>query len=112
MSGGPGFSIGVDAPEDGGRATVTVRGDVDIATSPELARVVREELAKRAVLVDLRGVAFMDSSGVRVLNRLTQQAAEDGAELRICDDLSDPVVQVLRLTGMMDVLPLEPCEPR
>ena len=109
---GPGFSIDVHAPETGGRATVTVRGDVDIATSPKMAAVVRERLAQGPVVVDLRKVVFMDSSGVRALNALVGAAAEQGVELRICDELSDPVVQVLELTGMMGVLPLEACDPR
>jgi anti-sigma B factor antagonist len=109
---GPGFSIDVDAPGADGRATVTVRGDVDIATSPRMADVVRERLAQGPVRVDLRRVAFMDSSGVRALNALVEAAAEQGAELRICEELSQPVAQVLELTGMMGVLPLEACDPR
>jgi len=109
---GPGFSIDVDAPADAGRATVAVRGDVDIATSPKLASVVRERLGVGPVLLDLRRVAFMDSSGVRALNTLVEAAAEQGVELRVCEELSDPVVQVLELTGMMSVLPLEACDPR
>lgn len=112
MSDGPGFSIEVDAPGGGGRATVSVRGDVDIATSPELARVARERLAQGPVLLDLRRVVFMDSSGVRALNALVEAASGQGVELRICDELSDPVTQVLELTGMMGVLPLEACDPR
>ena len=89
-----------------------MRGDVDIATSPNVASVVRERLAQGPVLVDLRRVAFMDSSGVRALNALVEAAAEQGVELRICEELSEPVVQVLELTGMMGVLPLEACDPR
>ena len=112
MPDGPGFSIEVDASGDGGRTTVKVRGDVDIATSPELARVGRERLAQGPLVLDLRRVGFMDSSGVRALNGLVELAAEQGAELRICDELSDPVTQVLELTGMMGVLPLEACDPR
>jgi anti-sigma B factor antagonist len=112
VSDGPGFSIGVDTPDDGGRATVTVRGDVDIATSPTVARAIRERIAQGPVLVDLRRVAFMDSSGVRALNAVVEAAAEQGVELRICEELSQPVAQVLELTGMMGVLPLEACDPR
>jgi anti-anti-sigma factor len=109
---GPNFSIDVTARGGDRRATVSVRGDVDIATSPEMARVVREQLAEGPVLVDLRAVEFMDSSGVRALSVLVRTAEEQGTTMHICDELSEPVVQVLELTGMMSLMPREPCDPR
>jgi anti-anti-sigma factor len=47
---------------------VRVEGELDIATSPELDRVLQEAEVDSVLLVlDLRGLAFMDVSAVRVI---------------------------------------------
>jgi anti-sigma B factor antagonist len=47
---------------------VHVEGELDIATSPELDRVLREAEVDSVLLVlDLRGLAFMDVSAVHVI---------------------------------------------
>ncbi len=81
-----------------------VSGDVDLTTAEELDRVVRQEMRHAPVLLDLRGVAFMDSSGLRALDGLARHSQAGG--LRIDPRLSDSVAQLLELTGMMDILPL------
>ena len=105
----PGFSMQVDAAE--GRAVVAVRGELDLATAPGFTAVVREQLAAGPVLVDLRGVEFLDSAGVRALNTLLRESDEHGWSLALCSELRDPVTQILEITGMLSVLPLEDCAP-
>src|SRR3954453_17058687 len=60
------FSIAASGRE--GRALLTLSGELDLATAPELEQLVNERLdAGQEVVVDLRGLEFMDSSGIRVL---------------------------------------------
>src|SRR3954453_14000256 len=60
------FSIAASGRE--GRALLTLSGELDLATAPELEQLVNERLdAGQDVVVDLRGLEFMDSSGIRVL---------------------------------------------
>ena len=56
----------VCARRDGGleAAWVHVAGELDIATTPHLAQA---QLQARPVVLDLRGLAFMDSSGVHAI---------------------------------------------
>jgi anti-sigma B factor antagonist len=109
------YSLGVpgrlslDVHARNGGATIVADGEIDLATSEEFAAAVRERLAAGPVLVDLRRVPFMDSSGVRVLNELLKESAQHGRELRLCSELQPGVVQILELTGMLAVLPLEEC---
>lgn len=51
----------------GGVAWVEVEGDLDIATSPALAAALTSPGDPPLVIVDLRAVTFMDSSGVHVI---------------------------------------------
>lgn len=101
-----GFSLEVERAPHGAEATVRVAGDVDLNTAEELERAVREQLASAPVLLDLSGVTFMDSSGLRALDALVRHARVDGEELRIAPSLSESVAQILELTGMMQILPM------
>ena len=95
----------------GERTTFAFEGDIDLATADAFQAQVRERLSGGPLLLDLRGVPYMDSSGVRVLSELMKDCATHGWELGICDDLQPGVRQVLELTGMTAVLPLERCPP-
>ena len=67
------------------RPTLTVRGELDIATAPELTAAVDAELAAgaEALIIDLSDTTFMDSSGARELVRSARQAAAGGVNLYV-----------------------------
>src|SRR4051812_49689077 len=74
------FSIAASDRE--GRALLTLRGELDLATAPELEQLVNERLdAGQDVVVDLRGLEFMDSSGIRVLVAAHARAARNDTRL-------------------------------
>ena len=102
----PIFSLDVTAGDDAW-TTVSVAGELDLATADEFSRAVRSGLARGAVVIDLRELTFMDSSGVRALNTALRESAEHGRELRVCEGMQPSVVQVLELTGMLGLLPVE-----
>jgi anti-anti-sigma factor len=102
----PTFSLDVTEGDDGG-TTVSVAGELDIATADEFSRAVGSGLATGAVVIDLRQLTFMDSSGVRALNTALQEAAERGRRLQVSGELHPSVAQVLRMTGMLPLLPMK-----
>ena len=56
-----GFSISISDRD--GRSVVVIRGELDLATAPELEAALRAPRRGREVVVDLRELAFMDSTG-------------------------------------------------
>jgi|SRR5580765_6272094 len=94
------FSI-VSAVEDA-RAVVTVRGELDIATSPALEEAVHARLDDGIdVVLDLRGLEFMDSSGVRVLVTAHARAAETGRRFAVVRPAPDSAVEkILSISGI------------
>ena len=65
----PAFGVSEETREDGTRI-LTVRGELDMATAPFLGQRIRRPLfwdGVRAVVVDLSGVGFLDSSGASAL---------------------------------------------
>jgi len=93
----------VGGPAAEGRRTVTVRGEVDLATAPELEARVRETLqdAPGGVDLDLAALSFIDSSGLRTLVALAKDAAARGGSLTL-RNLPRHAQRVLELTGLDD----------
>jgi anti-anti-sigma factor len=67
----------IDVAERDGRVDVTPRGELDMASAPELEEAIMPRLQGGAwVLLDLRSLDFIDSSGLRVVVA-AHRAAED-----------------------------------
>ena len=74
--------VAVDVSEQAGRAVVTVSGDVDLATAPELrSRLADVVQGGLPVVVDLDGVDVLDSTGLGVLIGARRRARQSGADL-------------------------------
>jgi anti-sigma B factor antagonist len=97
------FSISVD--NQGARAVVEPRGELDLATAPELEAVLGERLdAGQEVVVDLRRLGFMDSTGLRVILAAHKRA---GGAPRFCivrPPDGGTVAKVLTVAGVLDQL--------
>lgn len=79
-----------------------VKGRIGVAASPRLADLLTEELSAGhpGLVVDLDGVDYMSSAGVRVLQAAATQAAAAGTRLALCR-LLDPVRIAFELAGVM-----------
>ena len=86
---------------------ISVSGELDLASSPaleeELERVAQSDA--QLVVVDLRSLEFMDSTGLSVLVRAHQRAEENGRRLGLVNG-SQQVQRLLTLTGVADRLTL------
>jgi anti-anti-sigma factor len=101
------FSIA--ASDRNGRAHLTLRGELDLATAPELEQLVNERLdAGQDVVVDLRGLEFMDSSGIRVLVAAHARAARNGTRLYVVRPATGTavakIVEVSGLDGELNIV--------
>jgi anti-sigma B factor antagonist len=68
-----------DVEPQRGQVRVTPHGELDLATSPELERRLRElrESGFDRIVLDLRELVFLDSTGLRLI--LREQAAAEAA---------------------------------
>src|SRR3982751_4337211 len=100
-----GFSIETSEAQDA--LHVRPYGELDLATSPELERLVLGRLQPGArVVLDLRGLEFMDSSGVRVLVAAHDRAESDGAGLEIVRPEPGSIVErIITVSGIDRALP-------
>ncbi|NJN17053.1 MAG: anti-sigma factor antagonist [Oscillochloris sp.] len=81
-----------------------VSGRVDAVTAPQLTKTVHEHIAQgtRFVLLDLREVTFLSSSGLRALLLIRKELMTLGGELRLAG-LQPQVLEVFALTGFTQV---------
>jgi anti-anti-sigma factor len=86
------------------RTVVTLEGELDAASSNELAQVLHGALGSQPqrLVVDLAGVTFMDSSGLRSLLQGAERAANQDTQL-VVERASGIVRRVLEVTGCDEV---------
>jgi anti-sigma B factor antagonist len=103
------FRIDVDTAA-AGLPVVRLAGELDLSVyarvSAALQDLERDEPRPRAVIVDLRGLTFMDSTGVRVLAEAHRRAKRDGHRLAVVPGTGQPsrVIQLLRLDGHVEMV--------
>jgi len=89
------------------RYLITVSGEVDLATSPQLdtAVIAAIDSGNSSVVIDLTDVTFMDSSGLGVIVRALKRCreAENDLDLVITNER---VLKVFGITGLDQVIPI------
>jgi anti-sigma B factor antagonist len=88
------------------RVVVELSGELDIATIPQFREQCDELLGAgfRHVVVDLRELAFLDSTGLHLLIELYARARRDGWELSVIPG-SGAVHRVFVVSGTVELLP-------
>ena len=92
---------------EGRWSVLEVGGEIDLATAPQLREAVLDLIqnGSHLVVVDLRGVEFMDSTGLGVLVGALKRLREQEGDLAlVCTE--GPVLKILALTGLDRVFPI------
>jgi len=103
----PSFELGIDTGD--ARVTFIPRGELDLATTPELEEKVLAAVQEGSleVVLDLRELTFMDSTGVRAIVAAHQVAEQTGHALQVVRPPRDsPVSRVIEISGIDEALGL------
>jgi anti-anti-sigma factor len=92
---------------------VAPSGELDLSTAGMLRAQLEElwDLGWTDVVVDLRELSFIDSSGLHVLIDMHQHAAEVRRRFSIVDDGAQPVARVLEISGLGRLFTSVPATP-
>ena len=88
--------------------TIPLQGELDFAAAFDVELRLEEAIREAdSVVVDLTGLRFIDSTGLRAILEARRLAQTAGVELRIVP--GPPEIQrVFEVTGLLDELPFEP----
>jgi RND superfamily putative drug exporter len=93
--------LSVAAEREGDQVTLVLRGELTLQTAPRLREALAEaEGETRTIVVDLRDVGFVDSSGLGELLGAHQRAQRHGRRLVLARRPGSQVAQVLDISGL------------
>src|SRR5581483_2391408 len=97
--------FGVIVSYDAERATLAVRGEVDLLTAPELGAIVDLVIDRdhRVVVLDLAELRFMDGSGLGVIAKGAERLRTTGGEF-VLRSPSVLLARLLEITGLIDAV--------
>src|SRR5215204_4381650 len=85
-------------------AIVEPRGELDVATVETLRAALDAIESPGRLVLDLRGLSFIDSTGLHLLVALHQRAQRDGFQLTLLAPAA-PIDRAIELCGLDEVLP-------
>jgi anti-anti-sigma factor len=99
-------TLSMVSEREGDIHAIELTGELDLANAPDLERELRrvESTDADVILVDLGGVSFIDSTGMKLLVTAAARCRERNRLVLQC--VSPNVLRVLRLAGLVDLLPL------
>ncbi|HUC04277.1 MAG TPA: STAS domain-containing protein [Acidimicrobiales bacterium] len=90
-----------------GTPVISVQGEIDVATAPQLRECIHGVIANgsRTVVLDLLGVTFLDSTALGVLVGGLKRCRELGGEFHVV--VSDARIRkIFEITGLDKVFPM------
>jgi anti-sigma B factor antagonist len=91
----------IDVREESDRIVVKLAGELDMANAPLLQDAIEsaELVAAKTVVLDLQGLTFLDSTGLRIILAAREQCWRRGQEFAVTPG-SQQVQRLLSVTGV------------
>lgn len=103
------MELSLETREVSGRSVVTVGGEIDVYTAPQVREAIAALVAAGTydIVIDLTAVDFLDSTGLGVLvGGLKKVRAHDGSLALVCDQ--ERLLRIFRITGLAKVFVIHP----
>jgi anti-sigma B factor antagonist len=100
-----------EVTQENSSTVITVTGTVDALTAPDLAKILVNQIAEGHVnlVVDLVGVEFMSSAGLRTLLGAVKETRSNGGDLRIAST-NPGIDKVLKMSGFHSIAKVFPSQ--
>jgi anti-sigma B factor antagonist len=100
-----------DVRQETNSTVIDVSGSVDALTAPELSKTLLDQIADghANLVVNLIGVEFMSSAGLRTLLGAVKEARSNGGDLRIAS-ATPGVDKVLKMSGFHNIAKVFPSQ--
>jgi anti-sigma B factor antagonist len=99
------LSIDIKTEHCGDAVVYKLRGSLDLATSPSVRAALMESAHRHEIVVDLRRLEFLDSTGLGALIGAHRRALEHGGTVRLVVN-EGSIARLLNITGLIRVFPV------
>lgn len=103
------MQLRTDVSEIAGWTVVSIYGELDVATSPDLRELLVDlvNAGSTRLVLDLDGVDFLDSTGLGTIISVLKRARTHGGDLRlVCTQAR--ITRLFEITGLDKAVPLLP----
>ncbi|WP_373895153.1 STAS domain-containing protein [Virgibacillus natechei] len=99
------MNLAVDVAEQTGVSTVSLSGEVDAYTAPDLKAKLLPltRFEGHTVNVDLKDVTYMDSTGLGVFISALKSTKEHDSKLKLMN-IQDRVLRLFKITGLDEIM--------
>jgi anti-sigma B factor antagonist len=104
-SGARGSRLRIETRQSGGVCRLALEGEIDVDSGPALEEAVAEICASGAseIVLDMKGVEFIDSCGLSAILRARAACADQGCSLRMTP-AQEPAQHALAVMGVAETL--------
>ena len=106
------MGVGFEAEVDAGVVRIALSGDLDVSTAPSVEErlVELEDGGAERVILDMRGLDFIDSTGLSLLINADRRARRAGRRVTIVSGTGAPrrILETTGLKGRLDIVEDEP----
>jgi anti-sigma B factor antagonist len=94
--------------QEGSVRTIALNGECDLQAFPDIDELITNSLSKgfSCVRIDLRGLTFIDSSGIRAVVLAVERSKQERTRVSIIRGPRN-VMRVFELVGLLERLPFE-----
>jgi anti-sigma B factor antagonist len=106
------ITLSLETREEGDQVRIAVEGELDLSSALTFDEEVRraEERCPRTLVIDLSGLKFLDSTGLRLIMSAQARAKKRGHRLTIVEG-GQAVQRIFRLAGVNRRLEIVPEAP-
>ena len=97
--------LNISKSQEGSALTLVLEGRLDTVTSPELEAVVKELGNVDTLVMDIAGLEYVSSAGLRVL--LSAQKTMNAKGGMTIKNATEEVMEIFEVTGFDDILTIE-----
>ena len=95
--------FGIEVRHEGAAVIVAPRGELDVATVKRLRSELELHASASILVLDLRGLSFMDSVGVSLVVEQERRAGREGFEFRVVRG-PQSIQRLFEVTGLIEHL--------
>lgn len=97
--------MNIEIKKEAEKTIIEIAGRLDTTTAPALEKTISEDTETKNLVLDLKGLEYISSAGLRVLLSAQKKMQQIGS-MKL-NNVCEEVMEVFEMTGFADILVIE-----